>query len=104
MFGRVDIDVYPIRWKLQIENVNRMTTMKHHIAIGLTDRVTHQLVADRTSVDVKVLLIHLPPVVMGQAHPAKHTQIMIGLVDIDRVFHKIWTEHPGKSISRITRS
>ena len=103
VFGRMNIDVYPISRKLQIQNIDRMTTMKHHIAVGLTDRVAHQLVANSASVDVKILLIHLPAVVMGQAHPTEHTQIMIGLIDIDRVLHKIWTEHPGESISRITR-
>ena len=59
VLGRVHIDIDYCRIKLQIEHKHWMTTMKQHIAICLTYRVSNQAVTHDTAIDEEVLLICL---------------------------------------------
>ena len=74
MFGRMDIDVYQRRIKLQIEHIGRMTAVKEHILIGLTYRMGNHLVTDDTAIDKEILLICLRTGKGRQAHPAPKPQ------------------------------
>ena len=94
MFGRMHVDVYPFGRHLQIQHVDRMTTMKHYVAVGLPKRMAHQFVAYGATVHIEKLLIHLAAVVVRQTYPAIQSQIVIAFVDIHRVLDKIGANYP----------
>lgn len=59
-----------------------MPTIEQHIAVRLTHRVRHQLVAHRTAINIEVLQVGLAAGKRRQAHPAPQMQAVT--LDLDR--------------------
>ena len=61
MLGRVHIDIDHRRIDFQKQHKGRMTTIKQHVAVGLTHRMGDQLVAHHTTVHIEILQVGLAP-------------------------------------------
>ena len=69
VFGRMDIDVHGFFVHFEVQDEHRVSTMKHHITIGLANGMAHQFIPNRSAVDIKKLLIGEPAMMRRQPHP-----------------------------------
>ena len=69
--------------EFQEQHEHRMTSVEHHIPVGLSHRVARQPVLHGAAVHEEELGVRLGARVAGQADPAGQTQVAVAGVDGD---------------------
>ena len=70
MLGWMHVYIYMLRPQIEKEYEHGMTTMKHHIAIGLANCMPNNFVSNTSTVDIEELLIRETTVMLGEPDPA----------------------------------
>ena len=87
--GRMHIDIDASGIEFQEQHEHRMTSVEHHIPVGLSHRVARQPVLHGAAVHEEELGVGLGARVAGQADPAGQTQIAVVRVDGDGLGQKL---------------
>ncbi len=89
MLRRMHVDIDNVRVKFQIQHEDRMAPVVQHIAVGLTNGMRHQPIANNTTVDEEVLLVRLRAGVRGRTDPAPQTQPGSFGINLQGVLHHV---------------
>ena len=87
------VDIHFVRRQFEIQCEERMPAVEQHIAIGLADGVSHQLVAHHPAVDEEILPVGLPAGVRRQTDPAMQAQTAAFFVDGETAVDKLRPQH-----------
>ena len=97
VLGRMCIHIHARRVHLQKQHVGGLTCVMQHIAKALLDRMGHDLVADRTTIDEHVLPIRLGPSNGRLTQPAPEPQPRPVVVNLNGLFNESAANHIGNA-------
>ena len=103
-FGRMDVDVNPLRRQSHRQHKGRVTTVVEHVAVCPPHGMVDEVVAHRAPVDEEILHVPLAAGEGRQTDPSRQEEILPLLVDPEGLFSERPANERGQALFPLHRA